>query len=136
MTAITMNGVTATLQFQDAHWELVLKSGENYAKIEGTIDNSKHSITFNSEEATLEIHEVHWKLFFGSLVEGDIPSEFEQFVTIAKEMGVKMAILCPKQCFKDYLSFKPDIANRTERISTYLRLIGMKTVCWANRFRR
>jgi len=121
MTTLSMNGVTSTLKFQDLNrWELVLESDNNCACIEGTIEDSKHSITFKGEEAKLEFHEVHWKLAFGSLEEGIVPSEFEQFVTIAKEMGVKMAILCPKQCFKDYLAFKPDIAKRTERISTYL----------------
>ena len=92
MTTIAMNGVSATLTFHDFddfyRWELVLSSGENYARIDGIIDDSKHSLKFNGEEAKLEFH--------------------------------KMAILCPHQCFKDYLSFKPDIADRTERISTYL----------------
>ena len=130
MTTIAMNGVSATLTFhdlQDVRWELVLSSGKNYASIDGIldgiIDDSKHSLKFNGEEAKLEFHKtdkVHWKLLFGIEEEGDLLNEFEQFVKIAKDMDVKMAILCPHQCFKDYLSFKPDIADRTERISTYL----------------
>lgn len=142
MTTLSMNGVTSTLKFQDLNrWELVLKSDNNCVHIEGTIEDSKHSITFKGEEAKLEFHEVHWKLSFGLIVEGIVPSEFEQFVTIAKEMDVKMAILCPQQCFTDYLSFKPDITDRTERISTYLaadwhkdselgqQISQMKSVC-------
>jgi len=68
-------------------------------------------------------------------------SEFVLFNKIANEMGVKMAILCPHQSFKDYLAFKPDISNIRDRISTYLandlhedsefakQISQMKTVC-------
>lgn len=154
MTTIDMNGVSATLKFHEFddfyRWELVLASGKNYARIDGILDDSKHSLKFNGEEATLEIHKtdkVHWKLVFGSevyaLEEGYLTetSEFDLFIKIAKDMGVKIAILCPHQCFKDYLSFKPDIPNRTERISTYLaadwhedselgqQISQMKSVC-------
>ena len=81
MTTIAMNGVSATLtfhKFDDFYrWELVLTSGENYAKIDGILDDSKHSLKFNGEEAKLEFHEVHWKLLFGVLEEGDLLNEFD-----------------------------------------------------------
>ena len=97
MTTIAMNGISATLTFhdldlhdlQDIRWELVLSSGKNYARIDGIIDDSKHSLKFNGEEAKLEFHKtdkVHWKLLFGIEEEGDLLSEFEQFVKIAKDM--------------------------------------------------
>ena len=125
MTTIEMNGVSATLTFQDlqdARWELVLSSGENYARIDGIIDDSMHSLKFNGEEAKLEFHKtdkVHWKLLFGVLEEGDLLNEFDLFNKIANEMDVTIAILCPHQSFKDYSAFKPDIADRTERIIDY-----------------
>jgi len=152
MASITMNGVTASLKFhefddfQDARWELIIRSGENYASTKGIIYDSKHTIKFNGEEAKLEFHKtdkVHWKLLFGVLEEGDLTetSEFDLFNKIAKDMEVKMAILCPERCFKDYMAFKPDIADRRQRISTYLaddwnkdselgkQISHMKSVC-------
>jgi len=126
-----MNGVTASLKFhefddfQDDRCELVLRSGENYATTDGIRDDSKHSLEFNYEEAKLEFHKTdkdHWKFHFGVLEEGDLTetSEFDLFTKIAKDMDAKIAILCPERCFKDYMMFKPDIADIHKRIYKYL----------------
>lgn len=154
----TKNGVSAKLNFYEkcknplAKWELVLKSGENYASIDGIFNEITNCLKFNDQEGKVEFHKtdntVYWKLLFGNedgwaLEEGHVneksephkeynilsddictclkcANEFNHFITIAKTMGVKIPILCPYRCFNDYMAFKSDIPDITERITQYL----------------